>query len=291
MNQVGGARRAIRGFFTPIEEPAQVELEQRGRGPRPAPPRATASSPPPVVRPRAAARPTAAGRRSRATDRDAHSTHQQGPGGSPPGPCCMSRAGPPLGTPTAAAHELAPGARELGLRRSCSAPLAGVPLRAHRAAAARAAERPGGIRRAAVPHERLPRALRAASARLQRRSAPADAASPPRSRSAGAPAASGGARQPTGRRSRGADAASATPPGGSRPGTRRGPRPRWRTGPSCEAVRSSALGGVLPHVVLEQQAADGDQQRDAGDDDQPGVPERQRQAHQSRPRGPAPNGQ
>ncbi len=29
MNQVGGARRAIRGFFTPIEEPAQVELEQR----------------------------------------------------------------------------------------------------------------------------------------------------------------------------------------------------------------------------------------------------------------------
>ena len=29
MNQIGGARRAIRGFFTPIEEPAQVELEQR----------------------------------------------------------------------------------------------------------------------------------------------------------------------------------------------------------------------------------------------------------------------
>ena len=29
MNQVGGARRAIRGFFKPIEEPAQVELEQR----------------------------------------------------------------------------------------------------------------------------------------------------------------------------------------------------------------------------------------------------------------------
>ena len=27
MNHVGGARRAIRGFFTPIEEPAQVELE------------------------------------------------------------------------------------------------------------------------------------------------------------------------------------------------------------------------------------------------------------------------
>ena len=32
MNQIGGARRAIRGFFTPIEEPAQVELEQRGEG-------------------------------------------------------------------------------------------------------------------------------------------------------------------------------------------------------------------------------------------------------------------
>src|SRR6478609_5635617 len=32
MNYVGGARRAIRGFFTPIEEPAQVELEQRGEG-------------------------------------------------------------------------------------------------------------------------------------------------------------------------------------------------------------------------------------------------------------------
>jgi ubiquinol-cytochrome c reductase cytochrome b subunit len=29
MNQVGGARRAVRGFFSPIEEPAQVELEQR----------------------------------------------------------------------------------------------------------------------------------------------------------------------------------------------------------------------------------------------------------------------
>src|SRR3954463_9347078 len=28
MNHVGGARRAIRGFFTPIESPAQVELEQ-----------------------------------------------------------------------------------------------------------------------------------------------------------------------------------------------------------------------------------------------------------------------
>jgi ubiquinol-cytochrome c reductase cytochrome b subunit len=29
MNHVGGARRAIRGFFRPIEEPLQVELEQR----------------------------------------------------------------------------------------------------------------------------------------------------------------------------------------------------------------------------------------------------------------------
>jgi ubiquinol-cytochrome c reductase cytochrome b subunit len=29
MNQIGGARRAIRGFFKPIEEPVQVELEQR----------------------------------------------------------------------------------------------------------------------------------------------------------------------------------------------------------------------------------------------------------------------
>ncbi|SOC50779.1 menaquinol-cytochrome c reductase cytochrome b subunit precursor [Blastococcus aggregatus] len=32
MNQVGGARRAIRGFFKPIEEPSQVELEQRAEG-------------------------------------------------------------------------------------------------------------------------------------------------------------------------------------------------------------------------------------------------------------------
>lgn len=34
MNQIGGARRAIRGFFRPIEEPTQVELEQgrEGRG-------------------------------------------------------------------------------------------------------------------------------------------------------------------------------------------------------------------------------------------------------------------
>jgi ubiquinol-cytochrome c reductase cytochrome b subunit len=32
MNHVGGARRAIRGFFTPIEEPSQVEFEQRAEG-------------------------------------------------------------------------------------------------------------------------------------------------------------------------------------------------------------------------------------------------------------------
>jgi ubiquinol-cytochrome c reductase cytochrome b subunit len=32
MNQIGGARRAIRGFFSPIEEPAHVELEQRAEG-------------------------------------------------------------------------------------------------------------------------------------------------------------------------------------------------------------------------------------------------------------------
>jgi ubiquinol-cytochrome c reductase cytochrome b subunit len=32
MNHVGGARRAIRGFFKPIEEPAAVELEQRAEG-------------------------------------------------------------------------------------------------------------------------------------------------------------------------------------------------------------------------------------------------------------------
>src|SRR5215218_1393614 len=29
MNHIGGARRAIRGFFSPIEEPARVELEER----------------------------------------------------------------------------------------------------------------------------------------------------------------------------------------------------------------------------------------------------------------------
>jgi ubiquinol-cytochrome c reductase cytochrome b subunit len=32
MNHVGGARRAIRGFFSPIEEPSAVELEQRAEG-------------------------------------------------------------------------------------------------------------------------------------------------------------------------------------------------------------------------------------------------------------------
>jgi len=32
MNHVGGARRAIRGFFKPIEEPSAVELEQRAEG-------------------------------------------------------------------------------------------------------------------------------------------------------------------------------------------------------------------------------------------------------------------
>jgi len=32
MNHIGAARRAVRGFFKPIEEPVQVELEQRGEG-------------------------------------------------------------------------------------------------------------------------------------------------------------------------------------------------------------------------------------------------------------------
>src|SRR5215217_4578440 len=32
MNHIGGARRAIRGFFSPVEPPTQVELEQRGEG-------------------------------------------------------------------------------------------------------------------------------------------------------------------------------------------------------------------------------------------------------------------
>jgi ubiquinol-cytochrome c reductase cytochrome b subunit len=32
MNQIGAARRAIRGFFRPIEEPAAVEIEQRAEG-------------------------------------------------------------------------------------------------------------------------------------------------------------------------------------------------------------------------------------------------------------------
>jgi ubiquinol-cytochrome c reductase cytochrome b subunit len=32
MNQVGGARRAIRGFFSPIESPTAVETEQRAEG-------------------------------------------------------------------------------------------------------------------------------------------------------------------------------------------------------------------------------------------------------------------
>jgi ubiquinol-cytochrome c reductase cytochrome b subunit len=32
MNLIGGARRAIRGFFKPIEEPSAVELEQRAEG-------------------------------------------------------------------------------------------------------------------------------------------------------------------------------------------------------------------------------------------------------------------
>jgi ubiquinol-cytochrome c reductase cytochrome b subunit len=32
MNHIGGARRAIRGFFSPVEEPSQVEIEQRAEG-------------------------------------------------------------------------------------------------------------------------------------------------------------------------------------------------------------------------------------------------------------------
>ena len=55
MNQVGGARRAIRGFFTPIEEPAAGRARAaRPRAAASPPPRATASSRRPVARPRAA---------------------------------------------------------------------------------------------------------------------------------------------------------------------------------------------------------------------------------------------
>jgi ubiquinol-cytochrome c reductase cytochrome b subunit len=32
MNHIGAARRAVRGFFSPVEEPAQVELEQQAEG-------------------------------------------------------------------------------------------------------------------------------------------------------------------------------------------------------------------------------------------------------------------
>jgi ubiquinol-cytochrome c reductase cytochrome b subunit len=32
MNHIGAARRAIRGFFSPIEEPSEVEVEQRAEG-------------------------------------------------------------------------------------------------------------------------------------------------------------------------------------------------------------------------------------------------------------------
>ena len=74
------------------------------------------------------------------------------------------------------------------------------------------------------------------------------------------------------------------------PQKRRGPLPR-REGPfGCRAAAAQLWAGVLPDVVLEQQAADGAQQRDARDHDQPGVPEGQRQAHQGgrqgQPEGP-----
>jgi len=32
MNQIGGGRRAIRGFFSPVEKPVEVEMEQRAEG-------------------------------------------------------------------------------------------------------------------------------------------------------------------------------------------------------------------------------------------------------------------
>ena len=86
MNHVGGARRAIRGFFTPIEEPTQVEIEEQARG--------TARSL--VLRP---GRPTVAGRRSLATD-PIGQHQQQGPGGLHRGPAAVrALAGAPRPAP------------------------------------------------------------------------------------------------------------------------------------------------------------------------------------------------
>ena len=57
MNHVGGARRAIRGFFKPIEEPAQVEIEARAEDRGHAPGELTSSG-----RPTEGGRPAEGGR-------------------------------------------------------------------------------------------------------------------------------------------------------------------------------------------------------------------------------------
>ena len=93
------------GFFTPIEEPAQVELEQRAEGRGLAADEATASSPPPAGRPRW---PPVRGRTSlrrwptAGTARLTQHARTAGPRWTPPGPCCSSaEPSPPSESPTA----------------------------------------------------------------------------------------------------------------------------------------------------------------------------------------------
>ena len=87
MNHVGGARRAIRGFFKPIEEPADVELEQQAEAPRHRRERAhqrRAHALGSSLRGRAPVRRRPAAGAARLTSRTSH--HQKGPGGLHRGP-------------------------------------------------------------------------------------------------------------------------------------------------------------------------------------------------------------
>ena len=102
MNHVGGARRAIRGFFSPIEEPAQVELEQQaeGRGLAAGESRELTTSGRPAEGGRPADGGPSVGRRTPAgaarLTGPARAARQQGPGGFHRGPAaCPTRCGAP----------------------------------------------------------------------------------------------------------------------------------------------------------------------------------------------------
>ena len=294
MNQIGGARRAVRGFFTPLEEPAQVALEQRREGygldaaeEAREPGRELTTLGPPVGgwpaqrgrpsfrgwTPAGAARLTAARQRTEAPGTTSGAPAED----LPPGPCVLRRA-------EAAARRYSARTDRTGRTQRCGR------LRARAPAPTQAGDAPPGAgtggsaghwpaprgsagrSRAgrAVAREPLcttgdgrtaargARALLLAGALVPLRGAPPPPWPPEQARPAPAP---GGAAGPARRRG-------PPPPQRERPSEQGAVSPGWRSAP-----RSTRTAGRRR-----------EQQRDAGDDDQPGVEKARAEAHQCRRR-------